>query len=152
MGDTATDAVTPHETASATIDFTVEGTTCGSCAARIQRLLSKQPGVADAEVNFATVTAHVALEGEGTEVLTAAVERMGYGLKQLAATTPLAADDVDEEVERRRWLRRVWLAWPLASACPCSPRCCRWDSVTSPGQVGRRSPSPSLSSSLTRHR
>lgn len=100
MCDTATEAASRHETATATIDFTVEGTTCGSCAARIQRLLSKQPGVADAEVNFATGKAHVALEGEGTdlEVLTAGVERIGYGLKQLdahAPTTPLG-------VRRRR--------------------------------------------------
>jgi len=32
------------------------GMTCGSCANRVQRTLGKQPGVAVAEVNFATAT------------------------------------------------------------------------------------------------
>jgi len=42
-----------------TLDFTVRGMTCGSCANRVQRTLGKQPGVAVAEVNFATATARV---------------------------------------------------------------------------------------------
>lgn len=36
------------------IDFGVGGMTCGSCATRVQRVLGKQPGVEQAEVNFAT--------------------------------------------------------------------------------------------------
>lgn len=32
-----------------TVDFDVQGMTCGSCAARIQRVLGKQQGVASAE-------------------------------------------------------------------------------------------------------
>jgi len=44
-----------------TLDFTVRGMTCGSCANRVQRTLGKQPGVASAEVNFATATARVVL-------------------------------------------------------------------------------------------
>ncbi len=28
-----------------TLDFTVTGMTCGSCAARVERVLGKQPGV-----------------------------------------------------------------------------------------------------------
>ena len=42
-----------------TIDVEVDGMTCGSCAARVQRVLGKQAGVADAEVNFATGKARV---------------------------------------------------------------------------------------------
>lgn len=118
MSETATTPGAGPDTALATIDFNVEGMTCGSCAARIQRLLSKQPGVAKAEVNFATGKAHVALEGEGTdlEVLQAAVKRIGYGIKRVEAETAATEDDVGaaEEAERKRWLRRVLLAWPLA--------------------------------------
>jgi copper-transporting P-type ATPase V len=48
-------AVRPNtKDAPSTIDFTVEGMTCGSCAARVQRVLAKTDGVAGAEVNFAT--------------------------------------------------------------------------------------------------
>ncbi len=117
VGDTTTDAAGAQRTRTTTLDFDVEGMTCGSCAARVQRILAKQPGVADAEVNFATGKAHVTLEGEGTElgVLEAAVERIGYGLKQVEAIrTAQPADEEAEEAERRRWLSRVLLAWPLS--------------------------------------
>ncbi|MDQ3932033.1 MAG: heavy metal translocating P-type ATPase [Actinomycetota bacterium] len=100
------------------LDFTVEGMTCGSCAARVQRVLSKQSGVADAEVNFATGRAHVTLEGGGTDldVLQAAVERIGYGLQRVEAAGPAPASESEaaEDAERRRWLSRVLVAWPLA--------------------------------------
>ena len=46
----ATDA----QKAPRTIDVDVEGMTCGSCAARVQRVLGKHRGVVDAEVNYAT--------------------------------------------------------------------------------------------------
>jgi len=36
--------------------------TCGSCAARVQRMLNKTDGVVDAEVNFATGRAQVTLD------------------------------------------------------------------------------------------
>ncbi|MDQ4129756.1 MAG: heavy metal translocating P-type ATPase, partial [Actinomycetota bacterium] len=117
MAETRARGTDGRDTATTTIDFTVEGMTCGSCAARVQRVLGKQPGVADAEVNFASGKAHVTLEGEGTDldVLQAAVERIGYGLKRVEATgpTPLA-EEAEEEAERRLWLRRVLVAWPLA--------------------------------------
>jgi copper-transporting P-type ATPase V len=61
------------------LDLPVEGMTCGSCAARVQRTLTKQPGVADAEVNFGTGLARVQLDDTADlEALRAAVERTGY--------------------------------------------------------------------------
>jgi hypothetical protein len=53
-------AATP---AAGRLDFEVEGRTCGSCAVRIQRVLGRQPGVASAEVSFATGKARVAPAG-----------------------------------------------------------------------------------------
>ena len=39
-------AVRPHtKDATSTIDFRVEGMTCGSCAARVQRVLARTEGV-----------------------------------------------------------------------------------------------------------
>jgi len=35
-------------------ELAVEGMTCASCAVRIQRVLSRQDGVSDARVNYAT--------------------------------------------------------------------------------------------------
>ncbi|MGH3451092.1 MAG: cation transporter, partial [Haloechinothrix sp.] len=41
------------------LDFEVDGMTCGSCAARIEKTLAKHSGVTGAEVNFATGKARV---------------------------------------------------------------------------------------------
>jgi cation-transporting ATPase V/Cu+-exporting ATPase len=107
-------AVQPHtKDAPSTIDFRVEGMTCGSCAARVQRVLAKTDGVADAEVNLATGRAHLTLQRPlPTAELQARVARIGYGLTPLAET-PSGGDDPDERA-RRSWRRRVWLVAPAA--------------------------------------
>lgn len=77
------------EEGATTLQFTVRGMTCGSCAARVQRTLGKQPEVANAEVNYATGTAHVVLNNEPavsasleetTAALVGAVTKTGYHL------------------------------------------------------------------------
>ena len=106
-------AVRPHTKDATTIDFTVEGMTCGSCAARVQRVLAKTEGVADAEVNLATGRAHVTLQRRLPAAdLQARVARIGYGLTPLAET-PSGGDD-SEERARRSWRRRVILVAPAA--------------------------------------
>ena len=45
-----------------TLDITVEGMTCGSCAARVQKALEAQAAVSQADVNFATGRARVIAE------------------------------------------------------------------------------------------
>lgn len=42
-------------------ELLVDGMTCGSCAARAQRVIGKLPGVGEAGVNFATGRASVEL-------------------------------------------------------------------------------------------
>ncbi|MGA9278875.1 heavy metal translocating P-type ATPase, partial [Ilumatobacter sp.] len=62
-----------------TLDVTVDGMTCGSCAARVQSALAKQPGVSVAEVNFATGRVHLEIdETADVDGLRSAVERAGY--------------------------------------------------------------------------
>jgi copper-transporting P-type ATPase V len=106
-------AVRPHtKDAPSTIDFRVEGMTCGSCAARVQRVLAKTEGVADAEVNLATGRAHLTLQRPlPTADLQARVARIGYGLTPLAETP---GGDDPEERARRSWRRRVILVAPAA--------------------------------------
>ncbi|MGH3982936.1 MAG: heavy-metal-associated domain-containing protein, partial [Pseudonocardiaceae bacterium] len=52
---------TRSRTQPAAREFAVRGMTCGSCAARVQKVLGRAPGVTSAEVNFATGTATVVL-------------------------------------------------------------------------------------------
>jgi cation-transporting ATPase V len=97
------------------VDLEVRGMTCGSCAARVQKVLGRQDGVVEAQVNFATSRASVALDPQATTVgdLAAAVERIGY---ELAPVAEGGDDDRDaaEAAAATAWLRRVLAAWPLA--------------------------------------
>jgi len=106
-------AVRPHTKDATTVDFTVEGMTCGSCAARVQRVLARTDGVADAEVNLATGRAHVTLQRPLPAAdLQARVAKIGYGLTPLAETA--RGGDNPEERARRSWRRRVILVAPAA--------------------------------------
>ncbi len=61
-----------------TVDLPVQGMTCASCAARIEKKLNRMDGVS-ASVNYATETAHVTFpEDLDPTELVATVERTGY--------------------------------------------------------------------------
>ena len=61
--------------------FPVEGMTCATCVARVERALSAVTGVAEASVNFATEQASVkAGPGVSLQTLKAAVEQAGYAV------------------------------------------------------------------------
>ena len=65
--------------ASHEFDFPVEGMTCASCVARVERALKKVEGVESVSVNFATERATVSGSHAVThESLSAAVEKAGY--------------------------------------------------------------------------
>ncbi|WP_298234482.1 heavy metal translocating P-type ATPase, partial [uncultured Azohydromonas sp.] len=63
-----------------TVRLRVEGMTCASCSARVERVLSRQPGVISASVNLATEQAEVVLAAREPDVaaLVQVVERAGY--------------------------------------------------------------------------
>ena len=76
---------------SCTLD--ISGMTCASCSTRVEKALSKVPGVLDASVNLATEQATVKLaQGASATALIAAVERAGYGAQLPAPSgqAPLA--------------------------------------------------------------
>src|SRR5258708_38358506 len=66
--------------------FDVGGMTCASCAARVERTLQRQPGVAAAGVNYATGRATVEVDAAAPapeRELIGAVGRVGYRLEPL---------------------------------------------------------------------
>jgi len=98
------------------VEFNVSGMTCGSCAARVEKSLGRQPGVERADVNFATEQATVAFDPSRVNLddLVAAVGKSGYGLTLAGPATALTDQAADTEaVLQRMWLRRVLVAWPL---------------------------------------
>jgi P-type Cu+ transporter len=64
--------------APAAIDLKVEGMTCASCVARVEKALRKVPGVVDASVNLATETATVRAGAPVAEAAIAAIRKAGY--------------------------------------------------------------------------
>jgi len=81
---------TPTQTAGREITFGVTGMTCASCVRRVERALAKVPGVHEASVNLATERARVVYDPTQTTpaALRAAVERAGYGVRDLPAEPP----------------------------------------------------------------
>src|SRR5688572_4053173 len=61
-----------------TLDLAVEGMTCASCVARVEKALRRVPGVVEASVNLATETATVRSEAPVAEAAIAAVRKAGY--------------------------------------------------------------------------
>ncbi|MFT4040531.1 MAG: heavy metal translocating P-type ATPase [Thermomicrobiales bacterium] len=74
----------------------IEGMTCASCVRRVERSLAKVPGVAEANVNFATEQAVVRYDpAEANEAaLREAVAKAGYKVGELAAPAPLVPQAV----------------------------------------------------------
>ncbi len=112
----ATDRIREDVGVSEEIELDVQGMTCASCAARVEKMLNRQAGVASANVNFAANRATVTYYPQSVSVdeLSSAVEHIGYGI------APAEPEDVESEDvharDQRAWLRRVLLSWPLGLA------------------------------------
>jgi len=105
------------------LELDVTGMTCSSCAARVQRALSQQPGVSEALVNYATARATLTLEPGAVDVdqLLAAVAHAGYDATPVAVgavqhARALEEHEAAEAREQASLLRRIVVAVPLAIA------------------------------------
>ncbi|MDT7952353.1 MAG: heavy metal translocating P-type ATPase [Acetobacteraceae bacterium] len=88
--DTGVHTATPAREGK-TIDLGVSGMTCASCVRRVERALTRVPGVLDAAVNLATERARVTVgAGVEAEQLARAIGDAGY---QAAPVSDLAAAD-----------------------------------------------------------
>ncbi|TCP85254.1 Cu+-exporting ATPase [Rhizobium sp. PP-CC-2G-626] len=95
----------------ATHAFLIEGMTCASCVARVEKALSAVPGVQEASVNLAMETATVRLV-EGTEIagIEAAIVKAGYAVRPQAEGQPEtdAGDTGDRQSREARRLARAF--------------------------------------------
>ena len=101
-----------YETRADTVELAIEGMTCASCVARIEKALMAVPGVTDASVNLATERATVRTVAGAVEVTTleTAVSSAGYEAHQIM---PDASDDRERrgrEVEITKLGRSLALA------------------------------------------
>ena len=96
-----------YDVATTTIALRIEGMTCASCVARVEKALKKVPGVASAAVNLATETATVeALSSVTMPQLAAAVARAGYSARPVEQAAP-------ERGRLPEW-------WPVAASAALS--------------------------------
>ncbi len=103
-------------------ELPIEGMTCAACAGRIEKRLSRLPGVASAAVNYATRTATVAMDPSRIDVgrLAAEVESLGYrALTQRPASAdgeaPHAGHGAGSRDGARAALRRVLIGAAFAA-------------------------------------
>ena len=72
-----------------TLDIPIEGMTCASCVARVEKALKAVPGVSRASVNLATERAAVEFSGApDLSAVVRAVDAVGYSARE--TTTELA--------------------------------------------------------------
>lgn len=92
-------AGTPDATGVVELDLAVEGMTCASCVARVEKRLNRVPGV-QATVNLALEQAHVRVEvPEGgspadVDALVAAVQAAGYDAHPITPTPPMTDEEI----------------------------------------------------------
>jgi Cu+-exporting ATPase len=98
-----------------TVELKISGMTCAACAARIEKVLNRLPGV-QATVNFALERARVTYSPALADVpaLIAAVERAGYGATEFTEETR-AREKAEREQAYRRELRRFWISAALTA-------------------------------------
>ena len=97
MTNTAQDTIT---------QLTLSGVTCAGCVRRIEKALNQAPGVAAAQVNFASRTAEVS--GGDVQQLIKAVQDAGYDA-QLIEDPTLAEEQQTKEL-RQQLKSRSWYA------------------------------------------
>ncbi|WP_175778672.1 heavy metal translocating P-type ATPase [Burkholderia anthina] len=89
-----------HAPVVATTELDIDGMTCGSCVARVEKALAKVPGVTRASVNLATERASVeAASGVSASLLVDAVTQAGYGATLVASDTAASLAPTPSSIE-----------------------------------------------------
>ena len=88
-----------------TVDIAIEGMTCASCVARVERALKAVPGVASASVNLATERATVTGTADAAR-LRQAIEAAGYGARSVQASVAGDTEGATRKEAEEALLRR----------------------------------------------
>jgi Cu+-exporting ATPase len=80
-----------------TFTLSIQGMTCASCVARVEKALAATPGVISAQVNLATERAKIQASGPAASIalMTAAVERAGYDATAVNEANPAPTEPTD---------------------------------------------------------
>ena len=110
------------------LELSIGGMTCASCAGRVEKALAKVAGVKSVSVNLASERAHVDLLGHvDPAVLIEAVGQAGY-TAQLTDNAQAVEDDQHTRLRRERWslVAAIVLALPLVLPMLVEPFGLHW--------------------------
>lgn len=110
------------------LELSIGGMTCASCAGRVEKALAKVAGVKSVSVNLASERAHVDLLGYvDPAVLIEAVGQAGY-TAQLTDNVQAVEDDQHTRLRRERWslVAAIVLALPLVLPMLVEPFGLHW--------------------------
>nr|WP_260511124.1 heavy metal translocating P-type ATPase [Paenibacillus cucumis (ex Kampfer et al. 2016)] len=102
-----------YGTVTESVDLDITGMTCAACSARIEKGLSRLPGVTQANVNLALETGHIEYAA-GTlkpSDITAKIKQLGYGAA-LQLTQEESTSVRERELQRKKW---KWMISALLS-------------------------------------
>ena len=99
----------------ARVAVAIGGMSCAACVARLEKALSKLPGVFEVSVNLASGKAHIVYNSKvvGPPDFRRAIEAEGYSFLGLTEEAPEAAA-VAEEARLKGLKRRLLVAWLLS--------------------------------------
>ncbi|MEW4430840.1 heavy metal translocating P-type ATPase [Paenibacillus pabuli] len=102
-----------YGTVTESIDLDITGMTCAACSARIEKGLSRLPGVSRANVNLALETGHVEFAAGALKPsdITAKIKQLGYGA-ELQQTQEETSSVRERELQRKKW---KWMISALLS-------------------------------------
>lgn len=111
-----------------TLELSIDGMTCASCVGRVERALTKVPGVKSVSVNLANERAHLELLGQvDPQTLIGAVTKAGYSASVWEVEHP-QTDNQQQRLYRERWalLAAIALALPLVLPMVLQPFGVHW--------------------------
>lgn len=110
------------------LELSIDGMTCASCVGRVERALTKVPGVKSVSVNLANERAHLELLGQiDPQTLISAVTKAGYHASVWEVEHP-TTDTQQQRLHRERWvlIMAIALALPLVLPMLLQPFGVHW--------------------------
>lgn len=105
-----------YDTVKESVDFDISGMTCAACSARIEKVLSRTPGISSVNVNLALETAHVEYTpGDiSTREIMEKVSSIGYKAS-LKEDRKAHVDRRGKEIQHKKWkwIISAILSFPL---------------------------------------
>ncbi|HBK04537.1 MAG TPA: copper-transporting ATPase, partial [Acetobacteraceae bacterium] len=96
-----------------TVDLAVTGMTCAACVGRVEKVLSRVPGVTSASVNLATERAHISGTHPDLVALIKAVEKAGYGASEVRREAPPSDHSRQDRTDLMHLIAAAALSAPL---------------------------------------